>query len=929
MSKASTTVTAQREATSVAGRERVRPAHPFVEFRKEEIEQSIGSRFETQASRFGDRTALQTATGHFTYAELNADANRVVRTILSCHPQSAQPVALLPEQSESMIASMLGTLKTGRPYVPLDVSFGAERNRRMLEDSQADLLIADRQTMAHARELAGDRVQVLNYDEFGPSLSGENVGVAVSPDAVAYILYTSGSTGEPKGVYQNHRNVLHSAMKTTNGLHIDSSDRLTLLASCSFAASVSDIFGALLNGAGLFPYSLRKRGLSKLAGWLADQEITIYHSSPTVFRHFTATLSGNELFPKVRLVKLGGEPVLKRDHALFQRHFPPGCIFHVNLGSTEMNGIRHFFATHETQFEGAVLPIGYEVADTEVLLLDENGRDVGFNREGEIVIRSPYLACGYWRKPEQTKSAFRADPHDDSVRLYRTGDLGMMRPDGCLFHLGRRDFQVKIRGHRVEVAEVELALEEIDGVRSAVVMGREDRSGEKRLVAYIVPRDGPRPAVDNLREALDRRLPDHLAPSAFVFLESLPLTATGKVDRNALPKPDWRRPELRTEFVAPQDAAEAKITSVWSETLGTNELGVFDNFFDLGGNSLLGLRLVDRLSRAFGVELSASDLIEAPTVAGIKERIARACTTGPSESPKRPSSFLVPIQASGSRSPLFFLPGGGGGDEELLMYARLMRHLAGEYPVYGLRARGTDGVQPPHTDVREMASDYLAEVRALQPYSPYFLAGECFGGIVAYEMAQQLVAQGQEVAFLALLDSPRPTRAKYWWFTVRRFLERIAKAWQSSIGERVELHWSNLGQLEPRKRPAYLLDKAGKAVLVLADLLRVKRLPDPEGKRDQQERIRHVRFDYPRRLQRYTPKPYRGRVTLLVNEQAHARKPDGGWSDLVEGGLEVHKLPGDHMTYIREHAAAAAAALKRCLEQARAGDGNRRGPQKG
>jgi len=608
---------------------RVRPTNPFVEFREEEIEQSIPDRFDQIVRSYPSRIAVKSKGQVLTYAALNHGANWVARTILAERGERQEPVALLLEHGAPAVVAMLGVLKAGKFYVPLDPSHPDARTSYILEDTQAGLIVTNSRNLPLARRLARGTAHLINLDELDSSHSPEGPGLPISPDALAYIIYTSGATGQPKGVIQNHRNVLHKAMEYTNSVHVCADDRLALFYSPSTSGAVRDIFSALLNGAALFPFALKEEGLSDLAGWLIREEITIYNSVATVFRHFISTLTGEERFPKLRLVHVGSETIYKRDVELYQTHFSEGCIFVANLGSTEVSPIRQYFADKETRIAGSTVPAGYAVKDTEVLILDEDGREVGPNHIGEIAVRSRYLSQGYWRSPELTRAAFLPDPEGGDKRIYRTGDLGRMLSDGCLEHLGRKDFQVKIRGHRVEVAEIELALLDHLALKEAVVLAREGRPGDAQLVAYVVSAAQPAPTVSELRSFLSERLPDYMVPSTFVLLEALPLTPSGKVDRRVLPAPERARPGLAQAFVAPRTPAEKALAGFYAEALGLGRVGAHDNFFDLGGHSLLASQVMSRVHAAFQVELSVNSLFEAPTVAELAERIEIALWLAP------------------------------------------------------------------------------------------------------------------------------------------------------------------------------------------------------------------------------------------------------------------------------------------------------------
>ena len=636
---------------------RVDPTNAFTPFQKEETEQSIPQRFEQQVSRYPDRLAVKTRSHQLTYAALNKVANRVARALLAQRGERSEAIALLLEHDAFMIGTILGVLKAGKVYVPMDPSFPYARNAYILEDSQASLIITNNKNHSLADSLSENRHSLINIDEMGPTLAGDNVDLSVSADSLAYILYTSGSTGQPKGVAQNHRNLLNVALRYTNGLQISVEDRLTLLQSYSVAGSVSNMLGALLNGASLFPYNVKEEGLTGLADWLVEEEITVYHSVPTVFRQFANTLTGKEEFPGLRLVRVGGEPVHAEDVQLYKKYFSSDSIFVNSYGASEAGSVLRYCVDKDTVINDAMVPVGYPLGDVEILLLDEDGRAAGFNQVGEIAIKSRYTSPGYWCRPDLTRETFITDPQDEGGRIYRTGDLGYMQADGCLVVTGRNDFRVKIRGFRIEVAEIELALRGLTKVKEAAVVAHEDQRGEKQLVAYVVPQPGQVPTISELRGFLRDKLPDYMVPSAFVVLDTLPLTPNGKLDRLALPAPDLTRPELDTDFVAPRNALEEQLASIWVEVLGVTRVGVYDDFFELGGHSLRATQLVSRVREVFQVELPLLSLFEEPTIAGLAERIeeARLGGQGPTAPPLVPASRDAQLPLSFSQQRMWLL----------------------------------------------------------------------------------------------------------------------------------------------------------------------------------------------------------------------------------------------------------------------------------
>jgi len=599
----------------------------LVDFKKEEIEQSIPDRFELQVNRYPNHLAVKSENFRLTYDELNGVANRVARTVLAQRGPGEEPIALLFEHDVPVIIAILGTLKAGKAYVGLNPSHPQDRLAYMLEDLEAGLLITNNKNFALASEVAHNKCQLLNIDDLDhTNISDQNLGLSMSPDTLASIIYTSGSTGRPKGVMRNHRSILQRIWYDTNDYPISAKDCLSMLYSFSFGTSKTDIFGAMLNGATLVPYDFRKLGPNPLANWLIKEEITFLHPPIMLFRQFMDTLTEGENFPKLRMIALSGQPLYKRDVERFRRYFSRDCLMIHRMGSSETAGVGCLHINRETVITNDIIPIGYALEGREILILNDIGQPVGFNQAGEIAIRSRYLAPGYWQKPDLTEAKFLADPEGGDQRIYLTGDLGRLSPDGCLEHLGRKDFQVKIRGYRVELREIEAILYSLDIVKESVVVAYEDQSGDKRLVAYIVPSGQPSSIITTLRSVLTEKLPDYMVPSSFIILDEMPLTTTGKVNRLALPMPERVRPELAEAFVAPQTPTEKTLAGIWSEVLHIEPIGIHDNFFELGGQSLLAAQVISRILNTFQVSLSLQTLFEAPIIAGLAVLITQSQT---------------------------------------------------------------------------------------------------------------------------------------------------------------------------------------------------------------------------------------------------------------------------------------------------------------
>jgi amino acid adenylation domain-containing protein len=866
----------------------VGPTNAFVPIEHDRIDRSVPEFFEESAARYPDRIAIKARNRSLTYHSLNHAANRVARAILAEQRGCVQPIALLLEKDAPLFVAALGALKAGQLYVPIDLAQPPSRIASILEDSQSGLIVSNERHRSLADGLSRAGRRFLNIDQIGADVPGGDLGLEIHPDTLAYVLYTSGSTGQPRGVVQTHRYILHTARNYVGSLHISRDDRMALVPSFSFSMSVKATYGPLLVGATLCPIEIRQEGLALLADWLIREGITLCQFSPSVFRHFIGSLTGHESFPKLRLIDLGGEPAYRSDLELYRKHFSPDCLLLNTLGGTEFGPLCEYFIDRQTEVTTEHLPVGHTVPDKEVRLLDEGGHDVGFGRVGEIVVKSRYLTPGYWRQPELTRAAFQLDPVGGGERVYRTGDLGLRLPDGCLVHLGRKDFQVKIRGQRVATAEVEMSLQALEGVAGAVVVGREDEPGETRLVAYVVPARTPPPTARHLRRGLSAKLPDFMVPSAFVMLEALPVLPSGKVHREALPAPDWTAVRRETDYVAPRDAMEYQLVALWEEIFGIESIGTEDDFFELGGHSLLAARLFARLEKAIGRRFSPAVLFRAPTI----KRLATLLEAQgqPAEDPR-----LVPIQPLGSSPPFFSAFGMVDHGHGL---RKLARHLGPDQPLYGINLWDPAPTDSPDSMIEELAASSLQAIRVIQPEGPYRLGGYSFGGLVAVEMARQLYAEGERIALLALIDTfgpnyPRPlsrVEREVRYFRSLRDLPRAAR----------------LGSIKSRIR---LKDRIRGLQRVLQGLVQRRAGPEIESlpsRSPSREEIRLASRAYRIRLQ-----PFPGRVTLfratapLLDRRVSCEDPYNGWGRVALGGVSVYAIPGEHRRMFHEPAISA------------------------
>ncbi|MFF5204863.1 amino acid adenylation domain-containing protein [Streptosporangium sp. NPDC000396] len=569
----------------------------------------VVNRFLDVVNDNSDRFAVYTDDSSVTYAELALAAGGIQELVTAAGGRAGARVGLLTGHNVSIIAAVMGTLFSGCVYVPLDPSYPVPRLAYMLDDADVAVLVTTRRHETLARTLLGDRSCELVFVEDATPTTPVAAG-SIEPDNLAYLRYTSGSTGVPKGVAQSHRNLMHCVGNQIESLSITSEDRLSLLASVSFDASIPDIYPALLTGAAVVPIDVRSLGPGELVRRLADLGVTVYHSTPTLYRYVLDALGPDGRLPSVRTVLLGGERVTRSDVVAGRGRFADACRFVNGYGATEATFVAHYKTSFDEPDAGPLVPIGRALPGYEVVLLNAGAG------EGEIAIRSPHLALGYWRDPERTAERFTTD--GDGRRVYRTGDLGRELPDGTLVCLGRLDRQIKVRGFRVEPAEVEAHLTSQPGVARAVVTLAGDR-----LVAHVQPSGEAVLDPAAMRRTAAETLPDYLVPAAIVVLDVMPLTPTGKVDVRALPAPGPSRAGER-----PVTPAEITVHDAWCDVLGVDQIGVTEPFFDAGGHSLLLGRLQQRLADAFGTPVPMMTLFEHTTVRAQARALSAPAGTG-------------------------------------------------------------------------------------------------------------------------------------------------------------------------------------------------------------------------------------------------------------------------------------------------------------
>jgi aspartate racemase len=858
--------------------------------------------FEAQAERTPDAIAVVFEHEQLTYGELNRRANQLAHYLRALGVRPEDLVAICLERSLEMVIGLLGILKAGGAYVPLDPAYPKERLAFMLKDARVPVLLTQERLLAGLPECEARVICLDSGWEAIASESGENPINATTPENVAYVIYTSGSTAQPKGVLLSHGSIADHCRSAQKYYELDASDGVLQFASLSFDVSLEEVLPTLIVGAKLVVMGADMWPPEEFHRKISEFGLTVLNLPSAYWQELARQWADvPELLSHIqpRLFIVGGDAMSPDGLNLWQRT-PVNSIRLLNAyGPTETTITATAFELNRQRCENRSfqrIPIGRPLANREIYILDNYGNPVPVGVPGELHIDGVSLARGYLNRPELTAERFVPNPfsEESGARLYKTGDLARYLPDGNIEFLGRVDHQVKIRGFRIELGEIEAALDQHPAVREAVVLAREDTPGEKRLVAYVVAEQESHPTANDLRSFLKEKLPEHMVPALFVPLDALPLMPNGKVDRRALPAPDRTRPELEKAFVAPRDDLELQLAQIWEEVLGVRPVGVRDNFFELGGHSLLAVRLFALIEKRLSRKLPLTTVFQGATVEHLASLLRQQAKPGP-------QSSLVAIKPDGSKRPLFLVHPAGG---HVFPYIHLAQHLDPDQPCYGLQARGLDEGQEPHTRIEDMAAYYIQAMQTVQPAGPYLLGGWSMGGVVAFEMAQQLHAQGERVALLALLDGRIPTPDETFPEEDYEAVLLVERYFGISFGP-----MESLAQLPKDEQLAFMLEQAKSAGLVPAEL-------------DVSEARRFVdllKSDL-RATQNYALHLYPGRITLFkASEELAGTSPDPtlGWSEWASAGVEVHLVPGNHANLVYEpHVEVLAEKLSACISQA-------------
>ncbi len=837
--------------------------------------------FVAQAAETPDTIALADSVGTMTYRDLDRRSNKLAHFLRSRGATSGSPIAVHLNRSVDLVVALLGILKSGAAYLPLDASYPAERIEYVLRDSGVSMIVTEESTLAL---LPPGDILAICIDSDGAAIADqpdEPLTAAGSAEDPAYVIYTSGSTGKPKGVVVSHRNVINLLSAVQRRLQLSPRDIMLAVTSPAFDISVTELFLPLITGGQVViagrdivadPRALLKR--------LARSRATIMQATPATWR---AIVEGGWPPAQAITVLTAGEALSVELAARLMA----GATAVWNLyGPTETT---IYSTAHRVQPSDDPVPIGRPIDNTQTYIIDRNRRQVPPGVSGELYIGGAGVSHGYLGKPELTAERFLPDPVDldSSGSIYRTGDVCRWRSDGTIDYLGRSDHQVKVRGYRIELGEIELMLRRQPGVDEAVVITRDDVAGEKQLLAFVTAQPGAVLSGKETRQGLELGLPAYMVPARIAVLEAFPLTPNGKIDRRALEALDYTpEPSVSTP---PHTLTEELMASIWADLLEVEVVGVDEDFFELGGHSLLAVRMLERIRTEFGRTVSLNTLFTTPTIAAM----ARALDTSETEGT---ASLISPLRTSGHRRPFFLLHGQPKGRG--LYSVKLARLLDAEQPLYVLQPHALVGLTVPPS-IEEIAADYVAAMRSYQAHGPYRIGGFCLSGIVAYEMAQQLRDVGEEVEMLVLLHTKLPRFIRS--VPIRMALDVAGTVVRAS--DRTRMDWFSglqdayLYTLRAfRRRRAARTRPAGapEASSILGDLPEPTLVPS-----DIPTEPRHRGMDpYLWAMAVYTLRPYDGSVTLLRSWRECKDDLTNGWGRLV-ANLEAFDVP-PHVTVLRE-----------------------------
>jgi amino acid adenylation domain-containing protein len=836
-------------------------------------EKTLFGLFEEQVLKSPDAIALRKGDKTITYDELNKQSNRLAHLLIDSGILPEDNIGLLVTRDFEMIIGMMAILKSGGAYVPIDPEYPIDRQEYIFNQSLLKMVIADKDYPLQ-KLIDENKFIVIDFSNL-TVFDDKNPGLQIDSKQLAYTIYTSGSTGRPKGVMIEHHSAVNLVLWVNDTYNVGGNDRLLFITSMCFDLSVYDIFGMLSAGGTLvIAESKEIQNVKTLQDMLVKYDITFWDSVPTTMDYLVRDLEREQpgyRHPGLKTVFLSGDWIPVDLPERMKTFFPEAKVISLG-GATEATVWSNYFPVEQADKNWKSIPYGKPITNNFFYILDEQLQPVPMGVMGDLYIGGVGVARGYANDPEKTRNSFVPDPFNTSLGgvMYRTGDLGRMMPDLNMEFLGRKDNQVKIQGFRIELGEIESVLNSCEIVRSAVVLAKDDIDGKKMLVAYIVPKQKfDRDAVVNF---LKTKLPQYMVPVVWIELEELPLTSNGKIDRKALPDHQEAIAEKKKLYVEPATETEKVMAALWKESMGIEQISVDDNFFELGGHSLMAVRILSKFEKKTGKNFQLSVLFKYPDVRSLSDFIDNFQNESIYTS-------LVPIKPSGTKTPLYIIHGEG---LNILNFSHLATYVDAEQPIFGLQAKGLNGVDEPLDNLPDIAAHYLSEILQHNPNGPYLLAGYSFGGYVAVEMRKQLADMGKEVKMLMMFDTnAEKTEYKDWYSVlpkkVKRHLPRIVRSLMS--------------------QPINLLKNA---IRRITDKIAENSAKKKEAKNFYQQ-IKNIKHKHLIAFRKYPMVPFDDKVYLYradicvhyVNDPAYL-----GWKKFAKKGVELFHVPGDHLSML-------------------------------
>lgn len=870
------------------------PIHHWVEQHAVERPGAIAVKFKDQS---------------LTYQGLNQSANQLAQALMQQGVTVGDRVAVCVEPSLHIIVCILAIFKVGATYVPLDPTHPVERLAVMAEDTQPQVLLTQSHLLPTLPAIANGTICVDQATDTLKRCSSENPNLAIDLSQIAYLVYTSGTTGKPKGVMVSHSNLLNYILVAQQAFRFDAHDVMPAIARFTFSITMFELFSPLVAGGTVL--ILERDHILDFKRLVATlQEVTVAHLSPSLLRKLLAYIQDTpvdlQTFRGLKHLSSGGDMV-SADLLETMRQVFPSAEIYVIYGSSEISCMGCFYPVPRDR-KVTKSRVGKPFKNASVRLYDAHQNLVPMGIVGEVYLGGAGVTQGYLNRPELTQEKYVIL---DGQRFYRMGDLGRFDAEGNLELLGRADFQIKLRGIRIEPGEIEAALRQAPGIRDCVVVARELGNSERSLVAYVVPTEAAQPlAIGNIRQFLQLKLPDYMIPVGFVVLDALPVNLNQKVDRRALPEPTPANLATGNQpFVGPRDDYEERLVKIWETVLGLHPISVADNFFDVGGDSLQAVTLMLLIETVFGKTLPLSTLLTEPTIAQLAAVLKQ-------DKPSDIHRSVVLLRPGGDKPPIFFIHDGEG---ETLLYRNLALRLTADHPVYGIQPYSRDGFPILHTRIEEMVAYYTAQIQRVQPQGPYFLSGLCIGGFIAFEIARNLQKMGHLVAMVALIDTAdleTPLRQNLATERLSRFSQSLIDNQDLSRQQQlmtmlnvVMKKTSNLVSYELQSRMAKAQSESRMRML---RFYRDRNLPLPLFLQNISVRVA-LKFAE----KGYVPDaPYLGEV-LLFRATAKSCVFDGteiddtpytdiyadpllGWEKRVTAGVRVYDTPGGHSSMLQD-----------------------------